>query len=63
VTDMLTPVLTALWTSPAPSPWTATRTTGLAGAAQALALEPDALMAKVKDASLRGRGGPASRPG
>ncbi|HVE62529.1 MAG TPA: NADH-quinone oxidoreductase subunit NuoF [Mycobacteriales bacterium] len=54
----LTPVLTRRWTEP--EPWTLEtyeRLDGYAGLRAALAMEPDAIIAMIKDSGLRGRGG------
>jgi NADH-quinone oxidoreductase subunit F len=58
VTDMLTPVLTALWDQPGSFTLDGYKDHGgWQALPKALAMEPEALMAEVKDASLRGRGG------
>ncbi|MBA0054000.1 NADH oxidoreductase (quinone) subunit F [Streptomyces sp. AJS327] len=57
-TSLLAPVLSASWGDP--RPWTLEtyrRHDGYAGLATALAMDPDDLIAYVKDAGLRGRGG------
>ncbi len=54
----LTPVMTARWSEP--ESWTLAtyeRTDGYVALRQALAMEPDAIIAMVKDSGLRGRGG------
>ena len=58
MTDTLTPVLTAHWDEPDVSRSRVTsRTGGYRALAQALTTPPDDLIAAVKDAGLRGRGG------
>ena len=54
----LTPVMTARWSEP--ESWTLAtyeRTDGYSALRQALQMEPDAIIALVKDSGLRGRGG------
>ena len=56
--DLLTPVMTYRWAEP--ESWTLAtyeRTEGYEALRTALAMEPDAIIALVKDAGLRGRGG------
>lgn len=61
---LLSPVLSSFWDEP--ESWTLDtyhRHDGYEGLRKALAMEPDDLIAYVKDSGLRGRGAPASPPG